>query len=109
MSVGHKLSRKLGGKTITIIEPSNDHYYQPGWTLVGGGIFNAEQTRRDERDLIPLGANWIRDRVIGYDPQNNSITTESNQKIKYDVLIVAAGIEMQFGVVKGIIIFLYYL
>ena len=30
---------------IAIVEPSEDHYYQPGWTMVGGGVFEASALR----------------------------------------------------------------
>lgn len=28
--------------TIAIVDPAQDHYYQPGWTLVGAGVFRAQ-------------------------------------------------------------------
>jgi hypothetical protein len=46
--------------TIAVIDPAKDHYYQPGWTLVGAGVFTSEQTRKDEADVIPSGVEWMR-------------------------------------------------
>ena len=35
---------------IAIVEPSEDHYYQPGWTMVGGGVFeHGDQAHHGER------------------------------------------------------------
>ena len=48
---------------ITIIEPSDDHYYQPGWTMVGAGIFNKEETRRDTISVWPSGVKRIKGSV----------------------------------------------
>ena len=31
---------------IAIIEPSDQHFYQPGWTMVGAGFFTKGQTVR---------------------------------------------------------------
>ena len=45
---------------IAIIEPSEEHYYQPSWTLVGGGAFNVKNSRRQTKDLIPSGVRWIK-------------------------------------------------
>ena len=42
--------------SVAIIEPSEKHYYQPAWTLVGGGAFNIKHTERNEQDFIPKGA-----------------------------------------------------
>jgi sulfide:quinone oxidoreductase len=27
---------------IAIVEPAEKHHYQPGWTLIGGGVSNSE-------------------------------------------------------------------
>lgn len=40
ITVAARLTRKISGSDIAIIEPSDKHYYQPLWTLVGGGIFS---------------------------------------------------------------------
>src|SRR3546814_9210099 len=40
--------RRRPGVSIAIVEPCADHYYQPGFTMVGGGIFAAEATRSEE-------------------------------------------------------------
>ena len=44
---------------IATIEPSEKHYYQPMWTLIGGGMFKPEESGRDEASLIPYGVKWI--------------------------------------------------
>ncbi len=43
ISVAARLLR--GGQSdVAVIEPSPTHYYQPAWTLVGGGAYSAEAT-----------------------------------------------------------------
>ena len=96
---------------IAIIEPSDKHYYQPMWTLVGGGVFPKELSQREESDYIPPGATWIRDRVTEFCPEENCVTTEQGmwgatardgKKISYDFLVVAAGIQIDWEKVKGL-------
>ena len=58
------------------MEPSGSHYYQPGWTLVGGGIKSLDCTRRDMSDVMPGGAKWYRESVEAFDPENNRVTTD---------------------------------
>src|SRR3546814_15607007 len=65
--------RRNPGLSLAIVEPSEAHYYQPGWTMVGAGIFNLEFTRRAEARLIPEGANWINASVSGVDPDENKV------------------------------------
>ncbi|MEB3323159.1 MAG: FAD/NAD(P)-binding oxidoreductase [Synechococcaceae cyanobacterium] len=87
---------------IAILEPAPDHYYQPGWTLVGGGVFTLEQTRRSEADLIPEGVRWIREGAAGFDPAAGSVTTTGGDTLTYDVLVVATGIKLCWDRIKGL-------
>ncbi len=87
---------------IAIVEPSEKHYYQPGWTLVGGGIAPIDKFIRQEKDVIPQGAKWIQDYVTTFDPDRNTITLAQGQEIKYDYLVVCPGIQIDWHLVKGL-------
>ncbi len=87
---------------VTLIEPSKTHYYQPIWTLVGGGVFPKEISARPQADYIPNGADWIQDHVDGFDPANNAVKLRGGQTLTYDVLIVAAGIQLDWHKIKGL-------
>lgn len=50
LSVASTLSRKMGDKAVAVVEPSEWHYYQPMWTLVGGGVKKDTDSRRATRD-----------------------------------------------------------
>ena len=98
-----QLSRARPSLDVAILEPSGEHYYQPGWTLVGGGVFGLEETRRAEGDLIPSGVTWIREAVAGFDPEHNTVTTASGQAFSYDVLIVATGLKLCWDRIEGLV------
>lgn len=100
ISVGARLCKN--NSDVAIIEPSEKHYYQPLWTLVGGGIVPKETTERNEKDYIPSGATWIKDKVKEFLPDENAVVTESGKKIGYDFLVVAAGIQIDWNKVKGL-------
>jgi sulfide:quinone oxidoreductase len=87
---------------VVIIEPSNKHYYQPGWTLVGGGIFRLEQTVRDEKNCLPKGTHWIQDYVETLDPDNNTVITRQGMRVKYDYLVLCPGIQIDWHLIKGL-------
>jgi sulfide:quinone oxidoreductase len=87
---------------IAIIEPSEKHYYQPLWTLVGGGIFKPEDSGRKEADLIPYGVHWIKDYVDSFAPSDNRVSTRGGETITYDYLVVAPGIQVNWDQVKGL-------
>ncbi|HEY9853819.1 MAG TPA: FAD/NAD(P)-binding oxidoreductase [Leptolyngbyaceae cyanobacterium] len=96
------LLKKNKSLDIAIIEPSNKQYYQPGWTMTSGGVFQIEDTVRNKRDFIPSQATWIEDRVIKLDPDNNAVITKTGILVKYDYLIVCPGIQLDWHLIKGL-------
>jgi len=88
--------------SVAIIEPSEKHWYQPLWTLVGGGVFPKEESMRDERDFIPDGVEWIRDEVTTFAPRDNQVDTAKNGTIGYDALVVCPGIQIDWGKIDGL-------
>ena len=81
LSVASKLSRLLPSGSVGIVEPRDDHYYQPLFTFVGGGIKKLSESRSDTKSLIPKGVNWIQDSVTEFAPKSNSVTLKSGQKV----------------------------
>ena len=102
ISVASKLLLKDKKLDIAIIDPADKHYYQPAWTLVGGGVFNINDTVRNEADVMPKGVKWIKQKVNAFSPENNSVTLDNNETVAYDFLIVAAGIQINWGEIKGL-------
>lgn len=102
ISTAAQLLRKNKALDIGIIEPSGHHYYQPAWTLVGAGVFNAEDTIRKEKEVIPAGTTWIKDAVISFQPEQNQVSTSNGHAYTYDVLIVAPGIQLNWHLIKGL-------
>jgi sulfide:quinone oxidoreductase len=96
------LRRQRPQLDVAILEPSSEHYYQPGWTLVGGGVMKLEQTRRSEASLIPRGVTWIQAAATGFDPEHNSVATSTGDTVGYDVLILAAGLQCRWEQIKGL-------
>jgi sulfide:quinone oxidoreductase len=101
ISVAARL-RRAGQSDIALIEPSERHYYQPLWTLVGAGLVDKEKSARPEAPLIPDHVEWIRDRVEEIDPEAMAVTTASGDRIGYDFLIVAPGIQIDWDKIPGL-------
>lgn len=102
IAVAATLLRKNKTLDVAIIEPSDTHYYQPAFTLVGGGSYNIDDTKRAESRCVPSGANWIKDAVDSFDPDNNTLTTANGNTIGYDYLIVCPGIQLDWNKVEGL-------
>jgi len=102
ITVAAQLLKKDRNLDIAIIEPSEKHYYQPAWTLVGGGEYQIENTVKDEQHLIPNGVTWIKNYVEKFEPDNNLVITRDGQEIKYNYLIVCPGIQIDWHLIKGL-------
>ncbi len=102
ISVAARLLHRNPNLDIAIIEPSEKHYYQPAWTLVGAGTFNLSSTIREEASVIPPKAKWIKEAVDTFQPEQNTVTTTSGNVYSYDYMIVAPGIQLNWDAVKGL-------
>lgn len=102
ISVAASLLKRRPGLDIAIIDPRTEHYYQPGWTLVGGGVFRREDTVRPMAGLIPAGVKWIRSACAGFSPDRNEILLEDGSAIGYRVLIAAPGLKLDWDAVEGL-------
>lgn len=100
ISVAARL-RRAKVDDIGVIEPSDKHYYQPLWTLVGGGCAPAAESERSEASVMPKGVAWIKDSAETIDPDNNLLTTITGARVSYDYLIVCPGIQLDWGRVPG--------
>lgn len=87
-----QLKNKLPDLSVAIIEPSEKHYYQPAFTLVGAGTYKMENTIRQEASLIPSGVEWIKDKATAFLPEENKVATEKSGSIGYDYLVAARGL-----------------
>ncbi|WP_373487365.1 TIGR01244 family sulfur transferase [Blastomonas sp.] len=94
-----KRNRRL---SIAIIEPSEVHYYQPGWTMVGGGIFDAPFTRRDQAAVMPDGVEWIKASASGFAPHDNRVILCDGSDVTYRVLIACPGIKLDWDAIPGL-------
>lgn len=101
ISVAAQLLRKNKKLDIAVIDPSEKHYYQPAWTLVGSGVFDIQKTERNEADVMPKNTTWIKESVVSFEPEQNSLTTNSNS-YSYDFLVVCPGIQLNWGAIKGL-------
>ncbi len=102
LATASSLLRRRPSLKIAVIEPRERHYYQPGWTLVGGGVFDRARTERTMADVMPRGVKWIRGAVAAFEPDRNRVVLEDGTRIAYRTLIAAPGIELHWAGVEGL-------
>lgn len=97
------LKARKPGLEVAIIDPADIHYYQPGWTMVGGGIFEAQETARTMGSLIPAGVHWIKSAVAAFEPENDAVILDGCRVVKYKRLIVCPGLKLDWNKVEGLV------
>lgn len=102
ISMASRLKHWLDEPDITLIDPSDRQYYQPGFTLIASGVYTPDEVWKKQEDCMPSGIKWIKDSVTSVDPVWNQVTTNNNQKIPYDFLVVTPGLQINWEKVEGI-------
>ena len=104
MTISHQLLRsgKFAAHDIAVVDPATWHHYQPGWTLVGGGLKTKEELQRPMESLIDPKMKLYNDGVGQFDPEDNSITLANGDRVDYQQLIVCPGIHINYNSIKGL-------
>jgi len=98
-----RLSNELSNPDITIIEPNDISVsYQPGQTLVAGGVWEKDDIIYHTNNFIPNGVKWIKEKAVEFNPDSNKVVTAGGQEVSYDFLIVATGLQLDYGKIKGL-------
>ncbi len=101
LGVTASLLRRRPSLRIAVIEPSEKHYYQPAWTLVGGGAYAIDQTARNTADVMPRGAEWIKVAASGFSPEKNLVHLADGRSIGYRQLVVCPGVRLAWEKIEG--------
>ncbi len=103
IAVAASLKARKPGLEIAIIDPADIHYYQPGWTMVGAGVFDAPETARTMGSLIPRGVHWIKSAVAAFEPKDDAVILDGCRVVKYKRLIVCPGLKLDWNKVEGLV------
>lgn len=102
ISMAARLNDWLDEPDITLIDPSDRHFYQPGFTLIASGVYQPDEVWRKQEDCMPSDIKWIKDSVAAIDPNKNQVATKNNGKIAYDFLVLTPGLQTNWEKVEGI-------
>ncbi len=101
ISVAARL-RRSGEIDLAVIDPALTHYYQPLWTLVGGGCAPVEESARPQASVMPKGVTWIPESAAEIDPDAQEVTLGSGVTVHYDYLVVCPGIQLDWSKISGL-------
>lgn len=102
IALASSILKRAPGLQISIVEPSDEHWYQPGFTLVGGGIFDAARTRRSEASVMPAQVNWIKGAVTHILPERNEVVLADDSKLSYERLVICPGLKLNWAAIPGL-------
>lgn len=101
MTAARLLNKKPGLK-VALIDPSETHWYQAAWTLVGAGTYDMNATKRPTGSLIPKGAEWIKQKVVKINGKENELELDNGNRINYKILVVSPGLVYDFDAMPGL-------
>lgn len=87
---------------ISIIEPSDKHYYQAAFTLVGGGCFSPDSAIREAAKIMPRGVRWLKAAVSELRPERNSLLLDNGGQVNYDYLVICPGLQLNWAGIEGL-------
>jgi sulfide:quinone oxidoreductase len=102
ISVAARLLKQLKKAKITVVDPSEKHFYQPGFTFIGAGIWQGDDVWMKQEDLMPKGVDWKRTKVTMVEPDKNTVVLADSSRIKYDFLVLAPGLQENWSLIEGI-------
>jgi sulfide:quinone oxidoreductase len=102
ISVAASLLSRHPTLDIAIIDPADIHYYQPGWTMVGAGVFDAATTARTMASVLPRGVHWIKSAVAAFEPERNAVVLDGCRVVKYEQLVVCPGLKLDWHGIEGL-------
>jgi sulfide:quinone oxidoreductase len=103
MSVASQLIRKLGSNVdVCVVEPSNSHYYQAAWTMVGGGLYDVQDSVRPMGKVLPSAATWYQEQCQDFKPDENKVVLADGSELTYNYLVTAAGIQIDWNKIEGL-------
>jgi len=102
IAVASSLLARSPGLDIAIIDPADIHYYQPGWTMVGAGVFEAATTARTMASVLPRGVHWIKAAVAAFEPERDAVILDGCRVVKYRQLVVCPGLKLDWHGIEGL-------
>lgn len=101
LAMASRLMKRLDGADITMIDTRKSHFYQPGFTLIAGGIKPMDYVISSTAEYVPAGVKLVEDSIVEFDPDSNKVRTASGETYPYDYLIVATGLKLDYGAIEG--------
>jgi sulfide:quinone oxidoreductase len=82
---------KAGEVTITVIDQTGQHTYQPGFMYIAMGDERAENLQRPERGLLDKRVSLVVGEIERIDESTQTVSLSDGLHLGYDYLVLATG------------------
>lgn len=103
LCISHQLLRsgRFKKDEIAVVDPEQWHHFQPGWTLVGGGLKDRDDVRKPLKALLDPKIKFYQQHVGSFSPSTNSVQIDTG-RLSYDHLVVVPGIDIKYSQILGL-------
>ena len=82
---------KAGEVSITVVDQTGQHTYQPGFMYIAMGGERAEKLQRSERSLLDSLVSLVVGEVDRVDEPAKAVLLRNGERLSYDFLVLATG------------------
>jgi sulfide:quinone oxidoreductase len=82
---------KAGDVTITVVDQTGQHTYQPGFMYIAMGSERAEKLQRPERGLLDSRVTLVVGEIEKIDEPSQTVHLTDGERLGYDYLVIASG------------------
>jgi sulfide:quinone oxidoreductase len=94
--------RRWNVEDVAVIEPRDQHYFQPLFSHIGAGAARMAEAVRPQAEVMPRGVAWIRGRAAEVLPEENAVVLASGWRVGYGHLVVCPGLQLDWNAVPGL-------
>ncbi|HMO11043.1 MAG TPA: FAD/NAD(P)-binding oxidoreductase [Actinotalea sp.] len=90
--VVNKLRPKLGADwSVTVVDPSDLHHYQPGYLFLPFGTYRPKHVLKPTAQLLRTGVDLVKASVDRVDAEAREVHLRDGRTLAYDYLVIATG------------------
>ncbi len=95
MMANRMVTRLSSGWCVKVIDPEQEHLYQPGLLFLPFGARDEELNLRARSKTLKPGVEWVREAVQLIEADAKTVVLDNGTKQPYDLLVIASGSQIR--------------
>ena len=103
--MANKLAPVLNAREwqVTIVDNTEEHYYQPGFLFVPFGGYRLQDIVKPRRQYLPAGVKLVVSSIDHIEADKNKVVLGDQSILPYDYLIIATGADIHPEQTEGLV------